>query len=156
MGEYFHYANLDRRELFDVGLGVYNDKRSGIGRNLGARALGLLLKEQAPAGGLPGSWAGQRVMVVGDETPNGLYETARADYRDIASAVLLMLFADDREEIIEAAVTNDSLFVHLAELAVVHGADTVAGALAAHFGAEWRKKYGLLRKQMHYLVIPPP
>ena len=43
MGEYFMYANLDRCEYLTIDALGGATKASGIGRNLGARALGLLL-----------------------------------------------------------------------------------------------------------------
>jgi hypothetical protein len=148
MGQYFYYANLDRKEYFNIGLGAQNDKAGGIGHGFGARALGLLLRHD-------GAWARQRIAVIGDETVE--YESEiRAHFRPIDSSVLLLLFASDREDLMTAAAGDELLFTRLGELAVVHGAREIAGALAHAFGADWKKRYGELRKEMPWLVVPPP
>jgi hypothetical protein len=148
MGQYFFYANLDRQELFDVGLGFQADKASGIGHGFGARALGLLLRED-------GAWARHRIAVIGDET--AAYENEiRPHFRPIDSSVLLLLFAHDREDLMKAVGAYDGLFIRLGELAVVHGAAEIGGALAHAFGSDWKKRYGELRKKMPWVVVPPP
>ncbi|MGL5077272.1 MAG: hypothetical protein ACRDBG_15795, partial [Waterburya sp.] len=45
MGEYFYYANHDKKLKFEIGLDVENCKFSGIGYVLGTRAFCLLLTE---------------------------------------------------------------------------------------------------------------
>ena len=71
MGEYFAYANHDKKLKFDIGLGAENIKFSGIGLVLGTRAFCLLLTEsqhyQRNYSHTPiGSWIGDRVSCIGD------------------------------------------------------------------------------------------
>ncbi|MGI9423561.1 MAG: hypothetical protein ACR2PA_10235, partial [Hyphomicrobiaceae bacterium] len=101
MGICFIYLNLDREEYFGIGALGGGMKSGSLGRNLEARALGLLLMEQSPVANdkiEQGAWAGNRVMAVGDgdapanvpgaliDERRTLYEYAREHCRDIASA----------------------------------------------------------------------
>jgi hypothetical protein len=69
MGEYYGYANLDRRERFDTGLFGYGRTRSTLGHTIAARGLSLLLlvtTESHHDAERIGSWAGDRIACVGD------------------------------------------------------------------------------------------
>jgi hypothetical protein len=174
MGEYFMYANLDRHEYFMIDALGGATKASGIGRNMGARALGLLLTPRNHKGDAPtviGSWAGTRVAVIGDHAePNilgiptstaedpqrNLYALAKERYTNIASKLALMLLHhDEGDNLIQAARTDDSLFVLLAELAVVHRVKAVESLLSQHFNQGWLKEYAEKRKKV-WVAIPPP
>jgi hypothetical protein len=179
MAEYFLYANLDRREYFLVDALGGALESSGVGRNLGARALGLLLMARGranPPAGVEGAWAGDRILAVGDYLADGGYskaelhaETVQAEhsdqtlfafveatYRDMVSAVALMLLRHDGPtELLEAANKHDDLFVVLGELALLHRHDDVARALDERVGPDWRKEYGK-KRQRSAIVVPPP
>jgi len=154
MGIYYYYGNPDRKEYFSIGVGAEGIKRGSIGCGFGARALGLLLLEKESVPGLAGSWAEQRVIVFGDETASG--DTFLEEGRDISSAVLLMLFADNGDALLDRADTDDLLFLQLAELAIVHGANELAAALQRRFGADWKSRYGRIRKEHDHVVVPAP
>lgn len=156
MGEYFLYANLDRREYFMIDAVGGATKRAGIGRNLGARALGLLLmqrREGADTNVIAGSWANQRVAVIGDSLPE--FETARTSFKNLASAVALLLLEHEADELIAAAERDERLFVLLAELAHVHRVASAARVLAQRFGADWPKLYAKKRATSR-VEVPPP
>ena len=148
MSQDFYYVDLDRREYFRAGLGSEPSSPRGIGRGFAARALGLLLRDD-------GAWARDRIVAIPDTSPE--YETEiRGHYRPIDSSVLLLLFADDRDKLMHAATAHDPLFVHLAELAIAHGAADVGHALQDAFGSDWKKRYGELRKTSPWIIVPPP
>ncbi len=170
MGVCFMYLNLDRKEYFSTGALGGGMKISSLGRNLEARALGLLLMEQSTltdARVEPGAWAGNRVIAAGDgdappnifDVPNeeghSLYEHARKHYRDIKAAIALMLLTHERDALLEAADRHADVFVLLGELAHVHSCENVARALRERFGADWLKSYGRRRKQYSTLIPPP-
>jgi hypothetical protein len=146
MGEVYFYVNLDRREHFSIGLGFQSNKHSGIGRNLGARALGLLLL---------GTWGGNRIAIIGDEATDGRYETLQQESRDITSRAVLMLFRDDERGLLGEAATHSSLLAMLGEFAAVFKIEAVREALDRRFGAEWRKVHGRLRRESWRPILPP-
>ena len=166
----FIYVNLDRQEYFSTGALGGGMKKSSLGRNLEARALGLLLMERSKStdGRVePGAWAGNRVIAAGDgdappntvdvlaEEGRSLYEHACKHYRDIRAAIALMMLCHERDALLDAADSHADVFILLGELAHVHRCDNVARALQERFGADWLKSYGRRRKEFHR-VIPPP
>lgn len=169
MGEYFRYVNLDRREYFDIDALGGATKASGIGRNLGARAFALLLTRRGGGGAggqvAVGSWAGDRVAVIGDYIePNALgvatgsernlWSVVDEEYRDISSSVAVMLLdSDGPDELVEAARHRTDLFVLLAELALVHRQAACLKLMAEHF-PEWQKRYAKLRAACRRIVPP--
>lgn len=79
MGQYFKVANLTKRQYFSAGIFDEGVKKPGILRGIHAYALGKLLtidsSEENPKwrkgsrnGIWSGSWAGDRIAVVGDQT----------------------------------------------------------------------------------------
>lgn len=173
MGEYFMYVNLDRHEYFMVDVLGGATKAQGVGRNLGARALGLLLMKRggsfAHETSVIGSWASNRIAVAGDYTDAkafdsettgrsdiNLYSLATQQFKNIGSTVALMLLAHDgEEELIDVARSRDDVFVLLGELAFVHRSNIAANALTRHFGPDWIKSYAEKRKRV-FVEIPPP
>ena len=167
MGEYFMYANLDRMEYFDIDALGGATKSGGIGKGLGARALGLLLTSrggETNEESLVGSWAATRVVAVGDyiepnlfgiatatssDPKRNLYALAEETFKNIASAIAMMLLEHDGpDELIDSAKRNDYVFVLLGELALVHRTKMVETILSKHFGPQWKKEYAK--------KIPPP
>jgi hypothetical protein len=168
MGEYFVYANLDRAEFFDVGALGGPIKVDGVGRNLGARALGLLLLVrgfQTERHLVPrvGSWATGRIAAVGDYARGSLGDIATdahdhivQTFADISSAVIVMVFRHDGPAaVIPAAELDDTLFVRLAELALFHHVDDIEAGLDAGFGVDWRKTYAERRARVFTPTLPP-
>jgi hypothetical protein len=172
MGECFLYANFDKREYFGVGALGGAAKAAGVGRNLEARALGLLVmardRDAAPTNA-EGSWAGDRIASIGeyleagaldslsltssDQTPFSMIEDT---YRNVVSAVVLMLMRrDGPEALCELAERRDDLFVLLGELALVHRISDVERALDHHFGDRWKKGYAAKRKTSR-MEVPAP
>lgn len=176
MGEYFLYANLDRREYFHVHALGGGNHSSGVGRNLGARALGLLImvrRHDSSSPSAEGSWAGDRVVALGDyatsqslgdavgsqtapATQGPPYAFVESEYKNVVSSIVLMLIAHDGpEEVVEAAKRNEGLFVLLGELALVHRIDVVSRALRDCLGPDWQKGYARKRSGAAVLVPPP-
>ena len=112
MGEYFYYANHDRKLLFDIGINAFNIKFSGIGRvSIANRAFCLLLTQTSHdrySHTLIGSWIGDRVSISGDYSE---WYNEFDRYRNITANMILMLYqVDGAESLIEAAKTNDYFF----------------------------------------------
>lgn len=158
MGQYFLYANLDKREYFEIDALGGASKTDGVGRGGGARALGLLLLAGASTVPGVGSWRGDRVATIGDYFPPGHlppddvspgrppevfpYAHVREHFRDIRSQVAVMLVEHDGpDELVEVAGRSDEVFVLLAELALHHGVPGIAEAVQRAFGDSWRKRY---------------
>lgn len=130
MGEYFIYANLDKREYFSIGALGGATKRSG----------------------------GCRIVVAGDQAEPGterrfaaetgsrsIHGLARSSFRDVRTDVALMLLHDDPDAPMEAVEDDTGLLVYLSELALLHACRDVADVLEAHFGTDWRKRYAEAR-----------
>ena len=172
MGEYYMYLNLDRKEYLDIDFLGGETKAFGLGRNLGARALGLLLMHGVGHDEHPliGSWAGTRVVALGDyakpnlfgiqtvsaEEPKwNLYDLATESYKNIGSAAAVMLLEHDGpDELVGVAKQEDDVFVILGELATVH-LKLAEAALNRYWGEGWKETYSERRKKQA-LPIPPP
>ncbi|NDD30410.1 MAG: hypothetical protein EB084_19300 [Proteobacteria bacterium] len=131
MSDVYMYADLDAREYLMVNALGGGSKVGCIGRNLGARALGLLLL---------GRWAGHRVQVVGESDP--LFEQAECAFTDVASAAAALVLArDGPDELLSAADGDARLYVLLGQMAF-EGNAALGHAMAARFGAGWKKRLG--------------
>lgn len=106
MGQYFLIVDIDKREYLDphkfgdgVKLMEFGCSASGT-----MTALALLLRQSdAVAGGdfqqvddypIVGSWAGNRITIVGDYDSSGLYEEADTEYKDVSLAVMRAMGAN--------------------------------------------------------------
>jgi len=104
MGQYFQIINLDKKEklhphAFGDGLKLMEFATSGNGVMTG---LALLLRQSSQSGGgdfnvglsnaLLGSWAGDRVSIVGDYDDSDLYFDG--EYKDISKEVVKMCKLD--------------------------------------------------------------
>ena len=170
MGVSYSYANLDRQEYFGIWkLGGGSSVRS-LGRNLEARALGLLLRAPAPADVSqigPGAWVGHRIAAVGDsDAPcseiglpgdQGLsaYEYLQQHFRDISSSVLRMMIADAPDDLLDAAERSEHLRLALGDLAEIYRCTEAADILMARFGPGWQAGYAKARRT-HPNVAPAP
>jgi hypothetical protein len=88
MGEYYIVANPDKRQYLNSNsLGGMSVKLPGVLASPLPQILVWLLADSAPISGgwgMAGIWAGDRIAVAGDEGPSaGVYERARAEFRDI-------------------------------------------------------------------------
>jgi hypothetical protein len=93
MGEYYIVANPDKRQYLNSNsLGGMSVKLSGVMASPLPQILVWLLAESAPISGgwgMGGTWAGDRIVVAGDEGPSaGVFEQAHADFRDITVEAL--------------------------------------------------------------------
>jgi hypothetical protein len=137
MGEYFYYANHDKKLKFEIGLDAENCKFSGIGYVLGTRAFCLLLTEskhyqQFYSNTLIGSWIGDRVSCIGDETQ---WHHEESIYKNITANIIVMLYQiDGAETLIEAASKYDNFFV-------TRQFNDILPKFEQNFGREWTKKY---------------
>ena len=169
MGQYFLYANFDRREFFMIDALRGSTKISGVGRGLTARALGLLLTASAQTT-VPdvGRWQGHRVAAVGDyfppgvlplETPPGVspYGYIQDHFHDLRSTIAVLLFRHDGpDELLELAGSDDGVYVLLAELALHHSIGDLADALRTAFGPRWTKLYSEKREIAPYPATQAP
>lgn len=126
MGTTYDYWNQDKRQYFSCGLGIENDKRSGIGRGSSARALGLLLRYD---------WAGDRIAVIGDDQSTEWRDGAI----DISVDLMLMLLDIDGTGWIDF---DGCGFAPACELATYVRYPRLIAVLDAMFGpAGWRKRF---------------
>jgi hypothetical protein len=88
VGEYYIIANPDKRQYLDSNsLGGMSVKLPGVMASPLPQILVWLLADSAPISGgcgMGGTWAGDRIVVAGDEGPSAdVWERAHAEYRDI-------------------------------------------------------------------------
>jgi len=101
IGQYFLAVNLDKKEYIhphDLNNGA---KLYEIAWNTGgiATALIYLLRKSNETGGgdyigddsIVGSWAGDRIVLVGDYDESGLYSLAKEKYRNISREILKVM-----------------------------------------------------------------
>ena len=143
MGEYFYYVNHDRKLLFDIGLNAFNEKFSGIGwGGIATRAFCLLLTQVTQdrySHNLIGSWIGDLVSISGDYSE--WYEKFDS-YQNITANMILMLYQiDGAEMLIEAAKTNDYLFLQIGYLIYSNQFSAISPEFENTFGNLWSKKY---------------
>ena len=155
MGEYFEYANHDKKLKFDIGLGAENEKFSGIGLVMGTRAFCLLLTEskriqKVYSHTLIGTWVGDRVSCIGDYTKR--YEDGSiSSYRDITANAIVMLYQiDGAERLIDLASRNDYFFVQLGYLICTNQFNNLLSDFEGSFGREWTKKYKTILESDFY------
>lgn len=155
MGEYFKYTNHSKKLKFNIGLNAYKDKFSGIGLTLGARAFCLLLTQsdhfnKVYSHTLIGSWIGDKVSCIGDET---VWDYEYNSYQDITANIIVMLYQiDGAEELIEASTKCNSFFVQLAYLIFTRQFTDIVPEFESTFGKEWSKKYkNILQKKQYYV-----
>lgn len=100
MGQYYYIVNLDKRQYlhphrFDDGL-----KAREFGSGGGTiKALSMLLTKSDGGGGgdwhddsgIAGSWAGDRIWIVGDYDSSKLYDKASKEFEEISSKVIPVL-----------------------------------------------------------------
>lgn len=149
MGEYFYYANHDRKLLFDIGLNAFNIKFSGIGRNgIANRTFCLLLTQ--PSHGryshtLIGSWISDRVNIIGDYSES--YKEFDS-YQNITANMILMLYQiDGAEPLVEAAKTNDYFFLQISYLIFTSQFTVILSEFNQAFGDSWSKNYKQLLEE---------
>jgi hypothetical protein len=153
MGEYFYYANHDKKLKFQIGLDVENCKFSGIGSVLGTRAFCLLLTEsqhyqQIYSNTLIGSWIGDQVSCIGDETQ---WHHGESNYTNINANIIVMLYQiDGTEQLIEAASKYDNFFVQIAYLIFTKQFSDILPKFEQNFGKEWAKKYKNILENNYY------
>lgn len=105
MGQYFYVVNLDKKQYlhphtFKDGLKLLEFGASGEGTMTG---LCLLLRQSDDSGGgdyhgnhpIVGTWAGDRITIVGDYDSSGLYNKAVAEYEDISERVIDAMSQDE-------------------------------------------------------------
>lgn len=98
MGQYFFVVNLDKKEYlhphrFGDGLKLLEFGCSAGGT---MTALTLLLRQSNEGGGgdysgtdtkTVGSWAGDRIVIVGDYDESGLFQKADKEFKDVSELV---------------------------------------------------------------------
>ena len=152
MGEYFYYANHDRKILFDIGLNAFNLKFSGIGRNgIASRAFCLLLTQQSHdlySHTLIGSWIGDRVTISGDYSE---WYNEFDSYQNVTANMILMLYQiDGAEYLIETAKSYDELFLQIGYLIFSNQFPAISSDFNQAFGDSWSKKYKQLLEKYPY------
>lgn len=156
MGEYFEYVNHSKKLKFDIGLNAYNNKFSGIGITLGARAFCLLLTKSEHFNKvyrhtLIGSWIGDKVSCIGDETK---WDNKYDRYLDITANIIVMLYQiDGSEKLIEASSQSNSFFAQIAYLIFTEQLTNIIPEFENTFGKEWSKKYKIILQEEPYHVI---
>ena len=154
MGVYYSYCNLDKLEYFSIGVCGGSISYRGIGSGLSARLLAYLFVAPPIRWERRLDWAGDRLVVLGDDgpVPTGLglpdaflrYESAgellQAEFRDVSREALKEMLQLDPEELKSAATAHPSVFETLGTMA--NGGDaTVEIWLRKSFGTDWRREY---------------
>ncbi len=156
MGEYFHYVNHDKKMRFCIGDLGGPIKFSGIGRNLGARALGLLLtqindRSNAFQGSWVGSWIGDRVECVGDHGPT--YDLF-VDYPEVTANIIVMLYqVDGAEPLIESANNGEEVFARIAHLIITQQFTDIQRDFEQAFGKQWQKKHKAICEKSAFIRL---
>ena len=106
MGQYFYIVNLDKKEYlhphcFGDGLKLME---FGCSSNGTMTALTFLLRKSDDGGGgdfnefesypIVGSWAGDRIVIIGDYDSSRLYQEADDTYKNISHDVLVPMLTD--------------------------------------------------------------
>jgi hypothetical protein len=105
MGQYFLIINMDKKQYlhahkFKDGLKAWEIAAGGQM----LKGLSLLLTKSDGGGGgdfqedptgIVGSWAGDRIWIVGDYDSSKLYDTARQGYENISEKVIPILKKED-------------------------------------------------------------
>jgi len=109
MGQYFLIVNLDKKEFiyphtFNDGLKLLEFGCSSHGT---LTALSLLLRQSNEGGGgdfnefenceLVGSWAGDKIVIVGDYDESGLYDSAETSFKDVSEDLIEQVTRFDRD-----------------------------------------------------------
>ncbi len=158
MGEYFYYANHDKKLKFSVSLSQCSDKFRGISYcHLSTRDFCMMLTKSdhfnyVNRHTLIGSWIGNRVSCIGDQTR---WNYDDASYLNISANVIVMLYQiDGEEQLIKTASEDDVLFVQLAHLIFTRQLVDILPAFRSRFGAEWTKRYKqILQEHFYYHVF---
>lgn len=102
MGQYYYIVNLDKKQYlhphrFNDGLKA---TEFGSGGNILKGLACLLTKSDEGGGGdwiddpIVGSWAGDRIWIVGDYDSSRLYEKAGEEYEEISEKVIPVLMKE--------------------------------------------------------------
>ena len=97
MGQYFYVINLDKKQFLNPHTFKDGAKLLEFGCSADGTmtALALLLRQSSESGGgdyqgdseLVGSWAGDRIAIVGDYDDSKLYEIAGKEYDDVSNTI---------------------------------------------------------------------
>jgi hypothetical protein len=104
MGQYFLVVNLDKKEFlhphrFGDGLKLLE---FGCSMDGTMTALAILLRKSSEDGGgdihiedeLIGSWAENRIVIIGDYDNSKLFEKAKEEYKDISKEIIKVMKKD--------------------------------------------------------------
>ena len=153
MGEYFQYVNHNKKLLFSIGFDGRNNKFSGIGYNLGARAFCLLLTQsdhfcKVYNHTLLGSWVGDKVSCMGDQS---VWEYESDSYQNITANIILMLHQiDGGEKLIQRATYCNNFFIQIGYLILTQQFTDILPAFEANFGSDWTKRYKNILTSSYY------
>ncbi len=157
MGEYFYYANHDKKLKFSISLSQYGDKFRSISYcPLSTRAFCLLLTKSDHFNyvyrhTLIDSWIGDRVSCIGDQTR---WDYDYDSYLNISANVIVMLYQiDGEEQLIETASKDNALFVQLAHLIFTRQFVDILPAFKNRFGADWTRKYKQILQEYSYYHV---
>jgi hypothetical protein len=150
MGVYYLYVNLTKRQRFSIGAVGGGIKRDCIGRTLAARAFELMLSGNLDQNLSPVkdecSWAGDSVMLVGDEFLPDYYRF-KDEFTDVgANAIMVLLKVDGFDEIAEVAEKDETLFMQLAHMVLTRQAPRLAPYMEQRFGRDFLRRYQELCK----------
>lgn len=149
----YRYANLTKREWFDVSaLGGGSADRT-LGMSLTARAFELLLVRDRGGGGDGaadrhrignpvefGRWADDSIAIIGD-TDDG-WTRCRAEFADLYADLIPLVFRRDGFAALgDAADANDRLYVQLCHLVFTQQATQLEAAMVERFGRNYRRRY---------------
>lgn len=153
MGVEYQYVNFTKKERFGISPFGGNEKFSGIGNTIGARALGLMLcapdniRGHGDKSKLFGRWHCDSIAVIGDGN-NEWDNVICPNYTDITANVTLLIYnVDGFEPLLEYIDVCETFFLQLSYLALSNQVQHLADEMAKHFGPDYLKKYGDIMKQ---------
>ena len=144
MGVTYHYANLTKREWFDVAALGGNSKFAGVGYSLTTRAFDLLLvktgRTSNPKVVECGRWCGDSIAIIGDTDER--WEEYYLEFSDLSADVILLVFSNGGfQQIGEAAADDIQLFRQICHLVVTRQAMELEPLLKQFFGTDWTHRY---------------
>lgn len=109
MGQYFLIVNLDKQEYINPHKAGHGAKLWEIAVNNISSIFAFLLRQSSESGGgdiqfnskYCGSWAGNRIIVIGDYDDSGLYNHAQQNFKEISQDIREDLNKFVEEEVIK-------------------------------------------------------
>jgi hypothetical protein len=173
MGQYFKVVNIDKRQYFCPS--IFNDeiKKGAIMRGIHPKVLGWLIRldDKTSKGVDFGSWAGDRIAIVGDESGSEFFgldtkpeyhilNDLVVDQFENIGAKLFLKFSDldDFCELIVDEILKESRYLGKVAYVIYQYPDKMkklTDYLNKHLGEQWKKEANALWNDKNNTFIAP-